>query len=78
MARFEEFWVVACDYRPYMWLGFMMMLFFFILTVMSLVLADQGSAAFSISMLNGVLTVVVGGILGWMFRVCGKREERTY
>lgn len=78
MARYEQFWDTVCDYALYLQLGFMIMIFLFVLSVIALLLADPGTGAFAISVLNFAMVAVVGGVLAWMNRVCANRARRHY
>lgn len=78
MARFEPFWETICSYHQHLWLGVMMMIFLFVLSLISLAFAEPGSNAFGITLVNIALIVVVGGIIVAMYRICGKRERRYY
>lgn len=78
MARLEEFWDVMCDYTHYLWLGVMMMLFLFILSLMSLVFADPGTGSYSIAILNTGLILVFGVIIAGMFWICHQRRDVEY
>jgi hypothetical protein len=78
MARFEQFWVLACDYRQFIWLGVMMALFLLILTLFSLLLAPVGSASFAIALVNLVMTLGLMGAAGGLYWTCVKREQEAY
>lgn len=78
MARFEAFWEEACEYRMYMWMGVMLMIFFLVLEVISFLLVEPWTGSFWIAVFNFGLTVTVGGVVGWMFWTCKERAERYY
>lgn len=78
MARFEEFWKLACDYQIYLRIGFMMMVFFFILSVLGLWLAEPGTGAYAISIVNFAMVAVMGLVLAYMNRVCANRARQYY
>lgn len=78
MARFEEFWEVACDYHYILRIAFMFVVFLFVLTVLSLLLAPRGTDAYAISLVNFVLVSALGLLVGWVNYVCASRERRYY
>lgn len=78
MARFEAFWDVVCDYRDFVWIGFMVCLFFLVLTLFSLFFGTPGTASYLISLLNLAMILVLGTVLGGMFWVCQKRQTKEY
>lgn len=78
MSRLEPFWDVTCDYRDYLWLGIMVLIFLFVLTGMSIVLAPQNTGSFIVAMMNFALLLVTGGVMGGMFYKCLQRERDGY
>lgn len=78
MARFESFWEVICDFRYFLRIGFMLVIFLFVLAVISLVLAERGTNAYAISIVNFVLVSALGLVVGWMNYVCASRERQYY
>lgn len=78
MVDTEPFWEHICQYTPYLWLGFMVILFLFVLTIISLLFAPVGSNAFGITLANLVLSVSMGTVLMFMYRKCAKRQRQYY
>lgn len=78
MARFEAFWDVACDFRQHIWLGVKFCLFLFVLGVVSVVLAEPGSASAFLAQVNLVLILLLGTVAGGMYWVCVRRERKAY
>lgn len=78
MSRLEPFWEVMCQYKDFIWLGVMVVLFLAILTVMSLLLAPPGSASSVVAYMNLVLVVVLGLLMAGMYHTCAKREAGGY
>lgn len=78
MARFEEFWTVACDYRQYLWVAIMMLIFFLVLTLISLLVVEPGTGSYYIALLNLAMILGVGGVMLGMYYVCLQRQTRRY
>lgn len=78
MARFEAFWDVMCDFRDYLWIGIMVLIFFLILTIISLAWGDPGTASYNIALLNLAMILGAGAVMGWMFWVCQQRRTKEY
>lgn len=78
MARFEKFWTVMCDYRDFLWLGVMVLIFLFILNVISLLWVRPGSASFVVAIINTVMLVLAGGVVGGMYWTCMRRQTDVY
>lgn len=78
MARFEEFWELACEFRYLLRIGFMVVVFLFVLSVMALLLAERGTDAYAISIVNFALVAVLGVFVAWMNWVCANRESEYY
>jgi uncharacterized membrane protein len=78
MSRLDPFWEVMCQYKDFIWLGVMVVLFLAVLTVMSLLLAPPGSASSIVAYMNLFLVVVLGLLLGGMYRKCATREAEGY
>lgn len=78
MGRLDPFWDVMCQYREFLWLGVMVLLFLFILTLFSLLLAPSGSASQLVAAGNFVLIVATGVVMLVMYRICLGREKSSY
>lgn len=78
MAPFEAFWEVACDYRPYLLMAFMLVVFLFILSIISLIFAREGTGAYVISILNFAMISILGIVVAGINYVCAKRARRYY
>lgn len=78
MGRLDPFFDVMCQYRDFIWLGVMVVLFLFILTVFSLLLADPGSGSQAIALFNLALVLVLGTSMLALYRGCLKREAQGY
>lgn len=78
MGRFERFWETMCQYSHFIWLGVMVSLFLFILTIISLVMARPGTASLIVAQMNVVLIGVTGGLMFGMYWKCVKRAKEGY
>lgn len=78
MARFDDFWEVACDFQDHLRIAFMVVIFLFVLTLISIWFADEGTDAYAISILNFAVLSVLGIAVAWMNRVCAHREREYY
>lgn len=78
MGRLDPFWDQMCQYKDFVWLGVMVMLFLLVLTLMSLLFARPGSASFLVAAGNFVLVVVVGGVMLVMYRICLGYERSSH
>lgn len=78
MARFEEFWELACDFKQMLRLAFMFVVFLLVLSMMGLLLAERGTASYAISIFNFVAVAVLGLVIGGVNRVCSNREREYY
>jgi Na+/proline symporter len=78
MARFEAFWEVACDHVAYLWVGFTVVLFLFILSLLALALAPRGTGSFYIALVDLGLVVVAGAVVGGMYWTCARRRREPF
>ena len=78
MARFEEFWRLACDFKDFLRVAFMFFMFLFVLSVISLFLAQPGTGSYAIAIINFVMVSVFTLLAAYMSRVCSKRERKYY
>lgn len=78
MARFDEFWEVVCDFRYILRIGFMFVVFLFVLAVLSLILAERGTDAYAISLFNFVAVSALGLTIAYMNWVCANRDRQYY
>ena len=78
MARLDPFWDVACDYQDFLRLGFMLLIFLFVLSLIGLWFAKEGTNAYAISIVNFGIISVLGVVVALMSRACAKRNRRYY
>lgn len=78
MARLERFWDVICDYRSHLWLGVMVFIFLFVLTVISMAFGTPGTAPFTLAIVNLGMILAGGLFLGALFYVCMRRQQKQY
>lgn len=78
MARFESFWRTVCAYRSHIWLFVLAHIFLFLLTAVGFVVGRPGTASYTISIVNGLLLSVSGGVAVFGFYTCTRRAAEAY
>lgn len=74
MTRGDAFWSVVCDYRQHLWLLLMFLLFLLVLTALSFLFGELGTASYTIAVVNLLLILGVGSVAGGMYWYCGRRR----
>lgn len=76
MTWYDDFWSLVYDYRPYLWLLFMFLVFMLCLSTLSFVLSRQSTASHTLSYINLLLTVGLGVIVLGMYWYSAKRRAK--
>lgn len=67
MSWIEGFWVHVYDHRQYGWLLFVLLVFFLLLTAVSLLFGQPGTTSYTLSLVNLGLILFVGLLVGTLF-----------
>ncbi|MBV0902945.1 hypothetical protein [Haloarcula salina] len=76
MVNIEKFWSVICDYEGLLRLVLTFLVFMLLLTFLTLLFGTPGTGSYVIAVVNLVLILLFGSVVGVLYVGCIRRETR--
>ncbi|KZX49077.1 MULTISPECIES: hypothetical protein [Haloarcula] len=76
MVNIEKFWSVVCDYEGLLRFVLTFLVFMLVLTSLTLLFGEPGTGSYVIAVVNLVMILFFGSIVGALYVGCIRRETR--